>query len=322
MGMIMMVLQGICCGYRYSRLAGLAKFRCINFPRPIGTLPAASVVDSSSRPGASPLFLELKNGHPKDKYLTFDEGLHKYAFDEKPLSQSVTSVVSNYFEKFIPDKAVELMMNGKNWPRPQYCDEDGMPFTKERILAQWESVGELARSQGTLMHSDIEQYLNNVEVTTVIPEFEQFLQFKKEVMESRGVTPYRTEWRVAAPDLSLGGSVDFVGRKADGSYVLMDWKRSKNLTKNMYSSYGKKCLKPVSNLPDCEGSKYGLQLNMYRYILGRYYDVHISSMTLASFHPHLDRYFTAEIPVMEKEVLAIVDDIAMKQRQQQARTVF
>lgn len=310
---ILMMLQSICFGYKHSRLAALSRIRSIaSSSHPI---KSPDVFSTGGLPGTSPLYLELQNGHPKDKYLTFDEIKHKYAFDNMPLSQSVTSIVSNYFEKFVPDKAVELMINGRNWPRPQYCEEDGTPFTKERILAQWESVGELARNQGTLMHADIEQFLNNGEVTTVIPEFEQFLQFKTDIMEARGVTPYRTEWRVAAPDLSLGGSVDFVGRTVDGSYVLMDWKRSKNLTKNMYTSYGKKCLKPLSNLPDCEGSKYGLQLNMYRYILGKYYGIHISSMTLASFHPYLDGYFTAEIPLMEKEILAIVDDISKKQSQ-------
>lgn len=68
----------------------------------------------------------------------------------------------------------------------------------------------------------------------------------------------------------------------------------------------------MTHLPDCDGSKYGLQLNLYRYILGKYYGIPISSMTLASFHPSLDTYFTTEIPVMEKEIAAIVDDISKK----------
>jgi len=69
---------------------------------------------------------------------------------------------------------------------------------------------------------------------------------------------------------------------------------------------------PLAHLPDCDGSKYGLQLNMYRYILKKYYDITISSMTLASFHPALDKYFVTEIPVMEEEIAAIVNDISKK----------
>lgn len=51
---------------------------------------------------------------------------------------------------------------------------------------------------------------------------------------------------------------------------------------------------------------------MYRYILKKYYDISISSMTLASFHPALDKFFITEIPVMEAEIAAIVNDIAKK----------
>ena len=39
-----------------------------------------------------------------------------------------------------------------------------------------------------------------------------------------GITPYRTEWSIGAPDLSLGGTVDFAGRAQDGTLVLVDWK--------------------------------------------------------------------------------------------------
>jgi ATP-dependent exoDNAse (exonuclease V) beta subunit len=89
------------------------------------------------------------------------------------------------------------------------------------------------------MHWNIEHYLNDVAIAPRIPEFQQFLQFHADVIQARKIRPYRTEWRIAAPDLSLGGSVDFVGRREDGSYVLMDWKRSKNLPVKMYKSFGR-----------------------------------------------------------------------------------
>lgn len=184
--------------------------------------------------------LERQNPHKLDTLLTFNEELHKYSFDNQPLDRSVTTVVSSYFEKFIPEIVVEKMISGNNWPRPQYTHADGTPFSRDKILAQWESVGELARNEGTLMHTHIEAHLNNVDIASQLPEFKQFMAFKNDVMEERGVRPYRTEWRIAAPDLSLGGSVDFVGIAKDGSYVIMDWKRSKNLPTSINASYGKK----------------------------------------------------------------------------------
>lgn len=71
------------------------------------------------------------------------------------------------------------------------------------------------------------------------------------------------------------------------------------------------CRDPISHLPDCSGSKYSLQLNMYRHILKKYYDVHVSEMHLASFHPELDKYFVAQVDVMDAEISAIVEDIAV-----------
>jgi hypothetical protein len=188
------------------------------------------------------------------------------------------------------------------------------------------------------MHWNIEQQLNGIQVTTTTPEFKQFLQFQGEILETLGIQPYRTEWRVAAPDLDVGGSIDFVGRQNDGTFVLVDWKRSKNLATSMYKSFGKYgrfagflfcylytpyklahklcalplCRAPLSHLPDCDGSKYSLQLNMYRYILGRYYDIDISRMMLGCFHPAMRTYFKAEVPVMDEEVDVIVKDLSAK----------
>ena len=90
------------------------------------------------------------------------------------------------------------------------------------------------------MHWNIERYLNKLAVSETIPEFEQFLKFNEEVMKPMEIEPYRTEWRIAAPDLGLGGSIDFVGKLPDGKFVIMDWKRSKNLSiSKMKFSWGK-----------------------------------------------------------------------------------
>eukprot|EP00981_Chlorochromonas_danica_P011074 scaffold3715_cov249-Ochromonas_danica.AAC.3 len=40
-----------------------------------------------------------------------------------------------------------------------------------------------------------------------------FKKFQKEFLKKHHIQPYRTEWRIVAPDLSLGGSIDFLGKK-------------------------------------------------------------------------------------------------------------
>jgi hypothetical protein len=67
-------------------------------------------------------------------------------------------------------------------------------------------------------------------------------KFYNEIVVKRGIEPWRTEWRIAAPDLSLGGSVDLVGKCLDGTYAIIDWKRSKNLESNIGNGYGRKGL--------------------------------------------------------------------------------
>lgn len=54
---------------------------------------------------------------------------------------------------------------------------------------------------------------------------------------------------------------------------------------------------PLEHLDDCDGSKYSLQLNMYRYMLEKYYGINISYMGLVSLHPTQDAYFHTEVPV-------------------------
>ena len=67
------------------------------------------------------------------------------------------------------------------------------------------------------------------------PEFEltrlEIFQYKKfyyDIIKNK-IIPFRTEWRICAPDISLGGTLDFLGQGSDGCYVLFDWKRSKRL---------------------------------------------------------------------------------------------
>jgi ATP-dependent exoDNAse (exonuclease V) beta subunit len=72
-----------------------------------------------------------------------------------------------------------------------------------------------------------------------IPELLQFLEFKKEVLDATSIKPFRTEWRIHAADINIAGSVDFVGKTANNEYIIIDWKRSKNLSSSNKFSYGR-----------------------------------------------------------------------------------
>ena len=60
---------------------------------------------------------------------------------------------------------------------------------------------------GSWMHYNIERYINNLPVDTSEPELTFFSQYHQEYILKPKIVPYRTEWSIAAPELSIGGSV-------------------------------------------------------------------------------------------------------------------
>jgi len=262
---------------------------------------------------SNPLPLETINMHPLDVNIKFEEESHTYFWKEEKMAKSVTKLVEEYFEKFDPDVAIEKMKNGRNWPRKEYMTKAGTPWSDQSIKASWENGGINARNRGTWMHYNIERMLNGYGAVSYdkLPEMKQFSDFYEQVITAQAIQPYRTEWRIAAPDLSLAGSVDFVG-KLESGYVICDWKRSKKLSeeRNAPSRWSKQAKPPLQEIEDSDTSKYYLQLNVYRYILQKYYGLPISKMILASFHPAIEGYLTTEVPIWQNHVEAILNDDA------------
>ena len=257
--------------------------------------------------------LEDENVHILDDKLSFDEKSHTYYYNNEKMRLSVTELVGEYFEKFDPDNAIEKMMSGPRWPRPEYQHKaDGRPFTPEEIKSQWDSIGEYARNRGTWMHYNIERHLNGLETSEGLPEFKQFLDFERDFVKPQEIKPLRTEWRIADPEYSLAGSVDYVGTLPDGSCIIMDWKRSKNLAVNPNNAYGRRGKWPLDHLDDTEATKYFLQLNMYRYILQKHYNIVVNSMILTSFHPSVGSYFMEECPKLDDEVERVLEDLSRR----------
>lgn len=251
------------------------------------------------------LLLELNNPHPNDEKLSFDISDHSYYHNDVKVKTSVTEIVDNFFEKFSADLAIQKMTNRSNWPTIQYQHANGNAYSIDEIKAMWEKVGEEARNEGTLLHLNIERFFNRVEHDES-PEFRQFLNFYGDFMQSNFIKPFRTEWKIILPQHNIAGSVDFVGVLPDGRFIIIDWKRSKNLfSKNLHNSYGKYARFPIHRIKDCLASKYFLQLNMYRYILKESYGLDVAAMLLVGLFgdsPPLQ----IDVPLMEAEVLAML----------------
>ncbi|CAE7796366.1 unnamed protein product [Symbiodinium sp. CCMP2592] len=141
-----------------------------------------------------------------------------------------------------------------------------LSLSSPEIRDMWSRGCSEAAHYGTYMHYLFEAYLNGYEVPRSSPEFRMFQSFLSSIDPL--ATVWRTEWVVYGEDENIAGSIDFCAKLADGSLMLADWKRTSGL-RNKFGSR-QQMLPPLQHLPDCTGMHYRLQLNAYRYIVGRF----------------------------------------------------
>lgn len=253
--------------------------------------------------------LETKNKHERDGNIKFEEEGHLYTVltDIENKYTSVTTFIHTHFPEFDADKIIHNMMHKDTWKvGHKYW---GIP--PEEIKRGWSENGSNASGSGSIMHFDIECFMNqalvdednndlkythsdlldmyNEDLKDGIPppntsvEFGYFLKFIK---ENPHLTPYRTEWVIYNEDLKMSGSIDMVYENPDGTLSIYDWKRSKSITKKdtFNSSYAStEC---ISHLPNSNFWHYSIQLNMYKAILEEKYGKKVTDLYLVRLHPN------------------------------------
>ena len=243
-----------------------------------------------------PTKLAIENVHPRDEFITFDEGPHIYTVHGEMGYTSVTTWIHFHFSHFDADAIIDKMM-------PKILSEPSYKYygmTREQIKEKWDKNGKEASGSGTNMHNDIERYYNDISVENDSIEFSYFLKFYADYSHLK---PYRTEWMVYYEELKLSGSIDMIFENPDGTIQIYDWKRSKGIE---YESYGNKCAKTdcIRHLPDSNFWHYSLQLNIYRGILEEKYGKIVTGMYLVCLHPdNLNKsYQRIEVQDLRKEV--------------------
>lgn len=244
--------------------------------------------------------LAFQNEHERDKHVHFDEPTHIYTVNGETFGYiSVTKFLHEFFPHFDPEATIKKMMKSPKWPESKWF---GM--TAEEIKAAWDANGREASGAGTAMHLAIEQFLNGA--SQLIPaeiletaEWKYFQNFWKD--HGNDLVPYRTEWEVWSEEYRLTGSIDMIFyRKSDDSYVIYDWKRSKQIKTT--NEFGGKGFYPLDHLPDCNYWHYTLQLNVYRWFLETYYGLKISDMYLIILHPDNKNYRRMQLNRLDDEV--------------------
>jgi len=258
------------------------------------------------------------NAHERDKHILFDEPTHVYTILSDP-GQKYTSVTTwnhTHFEEFNSDKIINNMMKSPKWPQNKYYGK-----TKEEILAMWDANRDSAAKAGTIMHYQIECFMNlgqfipeikdptmgqlmeyfqsNPQCLNIEPciEWDYFVKF---VNDHANFVPYRTEWTVFHEDVKLSGSIDmvFYDPEDKNKLLIYDWKRSKEIVK--ISNWNKCSHKQeISHLPDTNYWHYCLQLNTYKKIIEEKYNKKITNMYLVCIHPDNKRNNYEKIKVAE-----------------------
>lgn len=248
--------------------------------------------------------LKKENAHERDKRIVFDEEPHIYYIDNRAYDISVTGFIHSFFGHFDPDSIIEK--NYLNWQ----SDFDNVYYgkTKEEIKNSWIENGKIQSKLGTKLHLDIEHFYNDVPVDNKTEEFKHFLAY---FHQHKHLQAFRTEWEVFDENLKLAGSIDMCYKDSDGTFVLCDWKRSKEIKMTNKWQHGSF---PVKHLDDCNYIHYSLQLNVYRRILKINYGIEIKKMFLVRLHPNALTYEKIMVPLMEKEV-----DLLFKARIQQLK---
>lgn len=266
--------------------------------------------------------LAVINKHPRDDRIQFEEATHIYTIDGvREGWTSCTGFLHHFFGQFDSDAIITKMMNSPKWYASPYF---GM--TAEAIKKQWDDNKNEASSAGTRMHLDIERFYNampavnaatctytfeegiaGLAIDECVPqpgaEWDYFCLFQRDYVAKRGFIPFRTEWLVFDEAHKVAGSIDMVYMKPDGTLAIYDWKRTKELkTENKFQSG----LGPLAHLPDVNYWHYTMQLNVYRYILQKYYGYVVSELALVVLHPNNPKWRVSKLNFMDNEVLEMM----------------
>ena len=221
-------------------------------------------------------YLSKLNVHERDSRIEFDEPTHVYTIDGDSNYTSVTTWNHSHFEHFDADKVIDNMMKSKNWSNNKYYE-----YSRETIKTIWNDNRDAAAAAGTKMHYDIECYYNKCPNKNDSIEYMYFENFLKDYPNLK---PYRTEWTVFHEELKLAGSIDMVFENEDGTLLIYDWKRCKDIVKtNNWNKFSKNDI--ISYLPDTNYWHYCLQLNTYKAILEEKYDKKVVELYLVCLHP-------------------------------------
>ena len=248
--------------------------------------------------------MEQQQTWPRQEYLTFKHLRKVEAFARgSPFLWPLLSLLQgDPIDKASVCELLQQAPKDEVWNGARYL----LTMTRAEIKAFWKRNGEVASRLGTWAHLQCECVLNGGQVPSpsLSPEM---LCLSRFLQTSERLIAHRTEWSIWAADEKLAGTIDFCATDPTGCLVLVDWKRSKNLKIKYLTSF-QNMKGNFSHIPDAVGWKYRLQLNLYKYIVEKYYGFSVSRMLVVDIHPDAQKDpFVDEVPNMQADVKPILE---------------
>ena len=246
--------------------------------------------------------LSTANKHKRDELVIVTP--NNPSFNIKDLEttrfKGVTRFCHGIFPEFDTEKILDNIFSKDPLP------EKYKNYTRESLKAEWENNRIETADLGTKLHESIEYFYNDdLSKHNDSIEWTYFENFHK---NNPDLKPYRTEWMVYDEDLQIKGIIDMVFINDDGSLSIYDWKRCKSIDKT--NGFNQWCLHPDLNyIPHSNFWHYSFQLNVYKKILERKYDVKVKDLYLVCFHRNNKNYQLIKCAELGNEV-----DILFKDR--------
>ena len=157
--------------------------------------------------------MQLNSLHDNDIHLFEDE--HKYQLRSNPsiTFNSVTELISKYFEPFNKDSVASKLIN----THPKYF---GM--TKVELIKQWDE----RRDQGSKIHKEIEDFIKSGKVATEQKSLDAIDWLERNSLEKE----LQSEAIIFSKELKIAGSIDvLIHDKKNNSYVIISKINSGNV---------------------------------------------------------------------------------------------
>jgi len=218
-----------------------------------------------------------KNWNPENKYWNMtSEEIKKLWTDN---GAAVSGAGTEMHEQ------IECFMNNPHVPYP-YTQADLAEYYLHLCTFKTLSSGAVMSERVDAdcafeMRNDVNLHRCKEDTTKVVAEWQYFLDFLK---NNPTLKPYRTEWMIYHEDLKLSGSIDMVYENPDGTLLIYDWKRSKEINRvNKFNKYA--ITQCIDHLPDSNFWHYSMQLNTYKAILEAKYEKKVVGLYLVRLHP-------------------------------------